>query len=180
MTKILLISEDYIKTNSGLNDNVWGNYLTPAIREAQDIKLQQILGTSLYESLLEKVKNGAIRNEKFRQYKNLLDDFVQPYLMYQTISDLVPIIGVKLTNLGVVVSNDEHLTNLTQGERELVQTYYGQRAEFYGKRLQGFLKDNHSDFEELGECNHNQLDPTLNTIADTGIWLGGYRGRKLL
>lgn len=177
MTKILLISEDYIKTNSGLNDNVWGNYLTPAIREAQDIKLQQILGTSLYEAILEQVKNGAIKNDHFKPYKTLLDDYIQPYLMYQTISDLVPIIGVKLTNIGVVVSNDEHLTNLTQGERELVQTYYGQRAEFYGKRLQNFLIDNRADYKELAIC--EDIKPTLDSVAETGLWLGGYRGRKL-
>ena len=176
MTNIFLISEDYIKTNSGLNDNVWGSYLSPAIREAQDIKLQQILGTPLYKSLIEKVENGAIRNDDFKPYKTLLDDYVQIYLMYQTISDLVPIIGVKLTNLGVVISNDEHLTNLSQSERELVQTYYSQRAEFYGKRLQEFLKDNSKDYNELGEC--KDIHTTLNTVADTGLWLGGRRGKK--
>lgn len=176
MTNILLISEDYVKTNSGLNDNVWGSYLTPAIREAQDIKLQQILGTSLYKSLLEKVENGAIRNADFNPYKTLLDDYVQIYLMYQTISDLVPIIGVKLTNLGAVISNDEHVTNLSQSERDLVQTYYEQRAEFYGKRLQEFLKNNSKDYEELGEC--LDMKPTLNSVAESGLWLGGIRGRK--
>lgn len=176
MTKIFLISEDYIKTNSGLNDNVWGSYLTPAIREAQDIKLQQILGTPLYKSLIDKVENGAIRNDDFKPYKTLLDEYVQIYLMYQTISDLVPIIGVKLTNLGAVVSNDEHLTNLSQSERELVQTYYEQRAEFYGKRLQEFLKDNTKDYKELGEC--KDIHHTLNTVAETGLWLGGIRGKK--
>lgn len=178
MTNILLISEDYIKTNSGLNDNVWGSYLTPSIREAQDIKLQQILGSTLYERLLEMVENGAIRNADFKPYKDLLDGYIQPYLMYQTISDLVPIIGVKLTNLGVVISNDEHLTNLTQSERELVQSYYGQRAEFYGKRLQNFLKDNRKNYKELGDC--SDIEPTLTTVAETGLFLGGCRGRKLL
>lgn len=175
MTNILLISEDFIKTNSGLNDNVWGSYLAPAIREAQDIKLQQILGTNLYKSLLDKIADGSIKNTDFKAYKTLLDDYVQIYLMYQTISDLVPIIGVKLTNLGVMVSNDEHLTNLSQSERDLVQTYYGQRAEFYGKRLQEYLKDNCDTFKEL-KGNYD-MNPTLNTVSDTGLWLGGLRSK---
>ena len=175
MTNILLISEDFIKTNSGLNDNVWGSYLAPAIREAQDIKLQQILGTNLYQSLLGKIADGTIKNDVFKPYKNLLDDYVQVYLMYQTISDLVPIIGVKLTNIGVVVSNDEHLTNLSQSERELVQTYYEQRAEFYGKRLQEFLKKNYKDFKEINDG--YDIHSTLDTVAETGLWLGGVRGK---
>lgn len=178
MTNILLISEDYIKTNSGLNENVWGTYLTPAIREAQDIKLQEILGSSLYQSILEKVENGAIRNFKYNAYKDLLDNYIQVYLMYQTISDLVPIIGVKLTNLGVVVSNDEHLTNLSQADRALVQTYYEQRADFYGKRLQKFLKANSDAYVELEEC--SDMSPTLDSAASTGLFLGGSRGKKLI
>lgn len=173
MTNILLISEDYIKTNSGLNDNVWGSYLTPSIREAQDIKLQQILGSSLYQSLLGKVADGTIKEDIFKPYKTLLDEYIQIYLMYQTISDLVPIIGVKLTNLGVVVSNDEHVTNLSQSERDLVQSYYGLRAEFYGKRLQEFLKENKADFKEF-----NCHDAELNSVADSGgLFLGGRRSK---
>lgn len=175
MTNILLISEDYIKTNSGLNDNVWNSYLTPAIREAQDISLQQILGTELYKSLLNKVAEGTIKNTENKAYKTLLDDYIQIYLMYQTISDLVPIIGVKLSNLGVTVSNDEHITNLSQSERELVQTYYGQRAEFYAKRLQVYLKDNCNNFEELNGC--YDMKTNLDSVANTGLWLGGLRNR---
>lgn len=177
MTKIFLISEDYIKTNSGLNDNVFGTYLTPAIREAQDIKLQEILGSALYKSLLEKVENGAIRNPLFAPYKTLLDEYIQIYLMYQTIANLVPIIGVKLSNLGVVISNDEHVVNLSQNERDLIQTYYSQRAEFYGKRLQEYLKENKEEYKELGVC--EDISPTLDSVAETSIFLGGRRGRKI-
>ena len=176
MTKILFIGEDFIKTNSGLNDNVWGSNLTPAIREAQDIKLQQILGSAIYQSLLDKIADGSIKNSDFKPYKALLDDYIQVYLMYQTISDLVPILGVKLTNLGVVVSNDEHVTNLSQSERDLVQTYYAQRAEFYGKRLQEYLKENCKDFKELNDT--YDIAASLDSVAETGLFLGGVRGRK--
>ena len=97
--------------------------------------------------------------------------------MYQTISDLTPIIGVKLTNLGVVISNDEHLTNLSQSERELVKNYYSQRAEFYGKRLQDFLKNNYTDFPELKGCGCNAINANLESVNESGLWLGGYRSK---
>ena len=42
MTTILLISEDYVKTNSGLDNNVYGKFLMPAIKEAQEMGLQTI------------------------------------------------------------------------------------------------------------------------------------------
>ena len=104
MTNILLIGEDYIKTNSGLNENIYGKFLLPAIRETQDMKLQPILGDVLYKKILLLVETGEIND--YRPYKSLLDDLIQPYLMYMTISNLIPIIGVKMGNLGVVISND--------------------------------------------------------------------------
>lgn len=173
MTNILLIDEDYIKTHSGLNENVWGSYLTPAIREAEELGLQTILGTTFYKSLLEMVDNDSVTEE----VGELIEQYIQPYLMYKTISDLVPIIGVKLTNLGVVVSNDEHLTNLSQGERELVQNYYLLRSDFYARRLQEYLLDNLTLYP-MDECACKKIKANLHSSASTGLWLGGERGKR--
>lgn len=175
MTNILLISEDYIKTNSGLNESVWGSYLTPAIRDAQDMGLQTIIGSSLYKSILSQIDNDTLTEAN----RHLLDEYVQIYLMYQTISDLVPIIGVKLTNLGAVVSNDEHLTNLSQGDRELVQNFYKNKADFYCKEMQRYLLNNREAYPELDECSCEGMRANLYSCASTGLWLGGARGRKL-
>jgi len=42
---VLLISEDYIKSESNLDNNVSGKYLQSAIKLAQDIELQSLIGT---------------------------------------------------------------------------------------------------------------------------------------
>lgn len=172
MTKILLISEDTIKTHSNLNDNVWGKSLTPAITTTQDIWLSQILGKSLYHRLLGLVEDGGIRNTQYQAYKVLLDDYVQNYLIYQTLVNLIPEISTKITNMGLVVSNDEHVQNVTQGERDLVMGQYQKYADAYCKMMQDFLKENRSDFPELN------CEAELGSAADTGLWLGGVRGRK--
>lgn len=175
MTNILLIGEDFVKTHSGLNENVWGAYLAPAIRDAQDIKLQSILGSNLYKTILQMVDVEMVTD----QYLTLLEDYIQIYLMYQTLSDLVPIIGVKLSNLGVVVSNDEHITNLSQSERELVQNSFMYKADFYAKRMQEYLLENRNLFPELDDCTCNTIKSNLDSSASTGLWLGGMRGRRL-
>lgn len=172
MTKILLISEDTIKTHSNLNDNVWGKTLTPAITTTQDIWLSQILGKDLYHRLLELVESGGIRNAQFKAYKVLLDDYIQNYLIYQTLVNLIPEISTKITNMGLVVSNDEHVQNVTQGERDLVMGQYQKYADAYCKMMQDFLKENRKDFPELN------CEAELDSAASSGLWLGGVRGRK--
>lgn len=179
MRNILLISEDTIRTQSGLNDNIFGKSLLPAIREAQEIGLQSIIGSCLYSKLCTLVGDGSIRDMENTAYKTLLDDYVSYYLIYKTISDLVPIIGVKLANIGVVISNDEHVQNLSEDERSRVETYYTFRADFYCKRLQEFLLENNELFPELDECACNQMKSNLDSAASTSLWLGGFRTRRI-
>ena len=173
MTNILLISEDTLKTYSHLNDNVWGKSLTPAIITAQDIYLQKFLGSCLYKKVLELVKSGEIRNENYAMYKELLDNYIANFLIYQTLANLIPEISTKITNMGLVTSSDEHVQNVTQGERDLVMGQYQKYADAYCKMMQDFLKENRDSFPELNCCGA----PNLDSSAETGLWLGGTRSK---
>ena len=176
MTKVLLCSEDFIKTNSSLNDNIWNKNLTVAIREAQDINLQLYLGECLYHTILGMVQNGSITASTNEHYKALLDDYIQPFLLYQIEANIVPIINVKMGNIGSVVSKDEYINTLSQGNIDLVQSDFQNKADFYAKRMIDFLLNNAVDFN-LDECACHQLSAHLNSAASTGIWLGGLQGR---
>lgn len=175
MAKVLLISEDTVKTLSGLNNDIFGKSMLPAIREAQEIGLQGIIGHCLYERLCSMVEDGSISDAENVQYKSLLDNEIKYYLVYKVIADLIPIIGVKLGNIGVVVSNDEHIQNLSEDERARVDTYYTYRADFYCKRLQEYLLNNKELYPELQECDCNQMRANLESASSIGLWLGGYR-----
>lgn len=179
MIDILLISEDTIKSCSNLNDNIWGKSLTPAIIVAQDIQLQKYLGTCLYKKILELVDTDAIENEENIHYKHLLDDYITDFLIYQTITNLIPEISTKIANLGVLYSNDEHTANVSQGERDLVASHYQNIADSYAKYMQLYLKGNRDKFKELDCDCCDGIKPTLDSSATSSIWLGGYRGRIL-
>lgn len=179
MTNILLISEDTIKSCSNLNDNIWGKSLAPAIVVAQDIQLQKYLGSCLYKKILELVDTDTIGREENIHYKHLLDNYITDFLIYQTIANLIPEISTKLVNLGVVISNDEHTTNITQGERDLVVSHYQNIADSYAKYMQMYLKGNRNKFKEL-DCNCcDGIEPTLDSSASTGLFLGGRRSKRL-
>lgn len=174
---VLLISEDTLKTYTSLNDNVFGKNILPAIKTSQDIELQEIIGSCLYNALCSKVADGSITSSENQQYKELLDTYIKPYLSYITLAHLVTEMSTKLTNFGLVLSNDEHMENASLGERDLVKTQYTYYADSYCKQMQGFLKTNKDLFPELKcgcECDSN-IKPTLDSAASTGLFLGGYR-----
>ena len=176
MTNILLISEDTLKTHSSLNKNVWADNLSSVIKATQDVDLQRILGSCLYKKVLELVNDGGIRNAKYSIYKTLLDEYITDYLIYQTLVNLIPEISTKITNMGLVISNDEHVQNVSQSEREIVVAQYQKYADAYCKMMQDFLKENRDSFPELNCCGA----PNLDSSASSQLFLGGRRGRKLL
>ena len=176
MNKILLVSEDFVKTNSALNDNLWGKFLLPAIREAQDINLQTYLGECLYKRILGMVADNSITASTNESYKALLDDYVQPYLLYQVQANIIPTINAKLGNIGSVVSNDEHISTLSQANIDLVQSDFQHKADFYAQRMLNFILNHSSEFN-LDECACKELNAHLNSAASTGLWLGGLSGQ---
>lgn len=179
MTNILFISEDFIKTNSGLNDNLFGKSLLPAIRESQDIYLQQIIGSTLYKKLIGLVDEGTIGDDENALYKELLDEYVRSYMLYQTIVQVIPVTNVKLSNYGTTLSDDQYLVNLSQGDAELIEKHYSILVDFYARRLQEFIL-NHCEDLKVDVCTCDGIRANLNSAATTGPFLGGIRGRKLV
>ena len=176
MLKVLLCSEDYIKSNSALNDNLFGKFLTPAILEAQEINLQTYLGECLYKRIIGMVADNSIKTETNEVYKVLLDDYIQSFLLYQVQANIIPTINVKLGNIGSVVSNDEHISTLSQANIDLVQSDFQHKADFYAQRMLNFIL-NHSNEFNLDECACKELKAHLNSAASTTIWLGGLSGK---
>ena len=169
MTNTLLISEKYVKTQSNIQDNVWGDFLTPAIREAQDIELQPIIGRPLYKKILKEVEEKDVEE----RFKTLIEDWIQPYLLYQTIVSLIPIIGTKLGNIGTVISNDEHVQNISSSERENLEYRYRYLADHYKSELQKYLLANKDLYPELTSTCLNNLN--LKSSNSLPLWTGGVR-----
>lgn len=175
MIDILFISEKKIKEASTLNDNLWGKYLLPAIKTAQEINLMPILGEKLYDKLQILIYERKVEDEENINYKVLLDKFITPYLIYQVLANLIPDISVKLSNAGTITTTDEHIQYLSKGDRDLLQEKYQNTADAYSYKLIDFLKNNSKDFPEIEECEFEDKSG-----SNTGIWLGGMRGKRVI
>lgn len=174
---VLLISEDTLKSYTSLNDNCFGKNILPSVKTAQDIELQSIIGSCLYNALCSMVNDNSITAETSTQYKVLLDEYIRPYLSYITLAHLVTEMSTKLTNFGLVESSDEHLVNASIAERDLVKTQYIYYADSYCRQMQGFLKANRQSFPEL-DCGctcDGDVKPNLESAASSTIFLGGAR-----
>ncbi len=169
---VLLVSEDTIKTESYISDNLESKFILSAIRNAQEINLPIVLfSKALYRKLQALVYANQIDKPEYEQYKELLDDYVQNYLIAKTICNIIPLVNNKTDNFGTYSSSDERLQ--PKSDNKALVGQFQSNADFYANSTQEFLLANKDRFEELS----NACATTEKTSATTGLWLGGNIGK---
>lgn len=155
METVYLISERTLRNNSVINANVESSFINAAIEKAQDINLQEVIGTALYESIKGQVKNNDF---KAPEYKILLDRYIQNYLINQVMSDIIIPLHYKFRNAGLVINADQHYQSANMNEVDKVVNYYEHQAVFYANRIKEYILSNKDVFDiEICTCNEDWL-----------------------
>ena len=178
--EILLISESLVKSETTLDLNVAGNYLQQAIKAAQDLDVEPVIGTSLLNKFKELIADNDIRLDENYEYEYLLNEYIHPFLCYSVLEEICIPISYKIANAGVSRVDDEKLSSSQRQDVVLLKDYYCKKADEYKRRLQKYLCCHKAEFPELKDCGCcTGVKPNLNSAADTGLWLGGPYGRRL-
>lgn len=178
-----LISPDDLKSTTYINYNVDDAMAATAIRETQEIHLQSIIGSNLLYRLQELVYN-AIQDEEDNideadnaLYKELLDDYVQPYMEQKAQAVLCLPISLKLRNYGVAKNSDTNIQATSVREIMAAQNRYNTMSAKYATKLSKYLCVHKDDFPELKEteCGCGVFVPAMigKTFVETGLVLGG-------
>lgn len=155
MSKIFLINENVLKTETILNDNVGSEFIRPAIEASQDIFLQQLIGTELVDKLYDLVATNNINDAKFAAYKTLLDEYITNYLKYKVLAEITIPLAYKYRSGGVVQTTGDHYMNSTLRDATMVQNHYETRATFYAERLSRYLNTNNNLYPEYMSTRDN-------------------------
>lgn len=167
MIGVYLISEDILKSETILNDNVGAEYFGQAIETAQEIYLQQLIGTSLLNDLCEKVRDNKLTADD----KVLLDDYIIPFLKFKVLCEVTLPIAFKYRNAGVVQTNNEYVYNSGLKDAQQLATHYDQRANFFAIRLTSWLCANSTKFPAYHNTTTGELNPDGDAF-NTQIYLG--------
>lgn len=159
MNNILLISEQTIKENSLVSNNVDGKYIQNAIRTAQDISLQPIIGQKLFERLCE----GIAENNLTELETELISTYIHPVLLNAVMSDLVLQLSYKFRNLGAVQTTDTNVIIPSLNDLQYIREDYKMKAAFYMNRLSDFLEANCSKFKQYPGCECGKLKASKNS-----------------
>lgn len=175
--RVMLCSVKDVKLTGAISENIDDKYISAAIWEAQEFKLETILGHRLIERLKTLIRTNAI--ESGSAYEHLAN-LCSNYLAYQAMAILCLTTSFKITNAGVVSTPDDKVVNAGMKDINVVQQKYQSYADAKILALQRYLIDNRTSFPELNENTKHEQRPNLHTMENCGINLGGPRGKIIL
>lgn len=170
MARVYLISTETLKKNSIINNNVDDMYVLPAIEYSQDAGLQPLIGTKLYNKLMDLVADGSITGAT--DYKMLLDEYITPYLINKVTANIQLPLTFKLRNQGVIQQTGDNTYVPSLKDTEYVVQHYENQANFYGNRMSDFLVANRTKYPEYCSIDSCADMHSNKNAYNTGIYLG--------
>jgi hypothetical protein len=135
---VLLLSVDILKERTTIHGNIDEKLLYPEIKTAQDMYIHPVLGTALYNKIINEVEAGSITGD----YKNLLDNYIIDTLIYYVLAGLPEALSFQIWNKGVVRKQGDNTELPSMSDLIDISNKYRVRADWYAERLNKYLKQN--------------------------------------
>ena len=161
----LLVSEQRLKQWTALDENVRVDEITPFIINAQDIYMQDTLGTKFYTRL----KDGVVADDLTADEIHLLNEYIAPTLMQYALYLMLPTLKYKVVEKGLLSGTSEETAATNLDELKYVRQTTLDMAEFYNKRLIEFLKDNPGMFSDYDSPGTDGMYPNKRTPYFSGL-----------
>lgn len=169
---VLLISEQKLKSQSPIDPNVDSDELRYGIQQAQNIFIQETLGTNFYEQILNQVESGDINLPANIYNKELLDNFIQPTLVAYSYYLILDNQFVKLVNVGLQQFRSEQSQPIGIKEFTYLKDSAKERAQFLDNLMRRHLVFENWKYPEYTRVlNNGQLLPEFTGAFKTSITL---------
>lgn len=159
-TAIFIRRRDLIK-NTALSGSIDTDKFIQFIKIAQEIHIQNYLGTDLYNKISADILSSSLSGD----YLDLVNDYVQPALIHYAMVEYLPFAAYTIANGGVFKHGSE---NSSIAEKEEVDSLIAKErdyAEYYTQRLIDYLSFNGpSKFPEYYSNNNEDINPDTNAL----------------
>lgn len=157
MEALLITRQDLVKFTA-TNGNVDTDNFIQWIKVAQDIHLQNYLGTQL----LTKLKNDIIASTLAGNYQTLVETYCKPMLIHWAMVEYLPFATYTIANKGIFKHTSENANSIEKGELDLLIDKQRQIAQNYTERMIDYLCFNSNLFPEYNQNSNGDMYPDTN------------------
>ena len=157
MEALLITRQDLVKFTA-TNGNVDTDNFIQWIKVAQDIHLQNYLGTKL----LNKLKTDILASTLAGNYQTLVESYCKPVLIHWAMVEYLPFAAYTIANKGIFKHSSENAVNIEKAELDLLIDKERQIAQHYTQRMIDYLCFNNNLFPEYNQNNNGDIYPDTN------------------
>ena len=156
MATALFIKRADLVKNTALSGNVDTDKFIQFIKLAQEIHIQNYLGTDLYD----KISNHIIAGDLAGHYLSLVNEYIQPMLIHFAMAEYLPFAAYTIANGGVYKHTSEASITAEKSEVDYLQSKARDMAQSYTRRFIDFMCENSGDYPEYTSNTGSDVKPT--------------------
>ena len=155
MAQALFISRDDIIKFTVLNGNIDTDKFIQFIKIAQDVHIQNYLGTRLFNRL----NDDIVSDDLTQPYSDLLTIYIKPMLIHWAMVEFLPYAAYTVANKGVFKHNSENSSNVDKNEIDFLIAKERDVAQSYTNRFIDFMSFNQVTFPEYNANSNADVFP---------------------
>ena len=155
MAQALLITDADLVKFTATNGNVDVDKFVQFIKIAQDIHIQNYLGTKL----LEKIEADIIASTLTGNYLSLVTTYVKPMLIHWAMVEYLPFAAYTIANKGVYKHSSENSENVDKNEIDFLIEKERSIAQHYTERFINYMSFNNNLFPEYNTNSNDDMYP---------------------
>ena len=155
MAEALFISREDIVKFTALNGNVDTDKFIQFVKIAQDIHIQNYLGTKLFQKLQADIIAGTLTGD----YQTLVVTYVKPMLIHWGMVEYLPFAAYTIANKGVYKHSSENSENVDKNEVDYLLEKERNIAQNYTQRFIDYMSFNQQLFPEYRSNKNNDIFP---------------------
>ena len=126
---------------------------------AQQVEVQNLLGTDLYN----KISADIIADTLSGDYLNLVNNYVQPTLIWFAQMTYIPFAAYQIKSGGVFKHSSETAQNVDKNEVDYLVAKAREYANYYSTRMVDYLCFNDNLFPEYNTNTNEDISPDTDT-----------------
>ena len=156
MAEALFITRKDIVKFSAMNGNIDTDKFIQYIKIAQDMHIQNYLGTDLYN----KIETDILASSLSGDYLSLVNNYVKDCLIHWAMVEYLPFAPYTISNKGVFKHSSENAANVDKDEVDFLVQKETNIAQYYTDRLIDYLSFHASSkFPEYYSNNNEDVYP---------------------
>ncbi len=159
MATTLFITQSDLKNNSIVDGSVDPDKFIQFVKIAQEIHIQNFLGTRLYERLINYIETTNTPRDTDPE-KILLDEHVKNMTIFWSLVEYTPFASYQITNKAVLRHSSETAENVSKSDVDFLVKKYRDIAQYYTDRFVDFIIYNQTTYPEYNTNSEDDRYPS--------------------